>query len=535
MNNCSSPLTQFSLSSCTSKALAKPVRVTKDVEPTKSLPVSSEKLRSLDDKETNEKKKVYGECLVCKKNEARYRCPQCDLPYCSVECYRNHTTQGQSSDISSHSAERSSSFSCTEVFFKKKVADVMQLESAENTKKTHQLLNRCKNTNYGNENEDDNLYDDEDYYQLLTKLEELEDVNSNGNHHMSPIELSKLLPPSVKAKFEKDLQDGKMHELVLDHWYPWWKHDIVKLNDDEEDKDGEGNSRYSSFPKTLDEKLLNVVSFNELGGKNKNDGISMAINNNDVLLYNLIDILHATCIILRLYHGVQNASQQAPVEAAITLIEISSVLSNDTRFIALSQVLNHCASKSISKASTREPKIANNKDENLLLYIEDVALLLSTHRLVGRALLEASDVLKSASKELKRNAIIDNNNNNKVHNNNNDQIKQIRRLRKKLEFFLSWTQYPTTVEFFSGVVINEDIFAWIAERREIIPDNNHSHNDGYDTGSADYDNQNENEVGGNGLNTMNLPFILPLESNTYKHHGSISGTQQRLIVEVEKS
>ena len=204
MNNCSSPLTQFSLSSCTSKALSKPVRVTKDVEPTKSLPVSSEKLRSLDDKETNEKRKVYGECLVCKKNKARYRCPQCDLPYCSVECYRNHTTQGQSSDISSHSAERSSSFSCTEVFFKKKVADVMRLESAENTKKTHQLLNRCKNTNYGNENEDDNLYEDEDYYQLLTKLEELEDVNSNGNHHMSPIELSKLLPPSVKAKFEKD-------------------------------------------------------------------------------------------------------------------------------------------------------------------------------------------------------------------------------------------------------------------------------------------------------------------------------------------
>ena len=31
-----------------------------------------------------------GVCRVCEANAAKYKCPSCRAPYCSVACYKNH-------------------------------------------------------------------------------------------------------------------------------------------------------------------------------------------------------------------------------------------------------------------------------------------------------------------------------------------------------------------------------------------------------------------------------------------------------------
>jgi len=417
----------------------------------------------------------------------------------------------------------------------------MQLESLEQVNGTHQALNRYHHnkrqqqefsrgtTTYDDKVKDSNNknesllpIEEQDLYQLLSILEKLEDGNQ-----LSSVELSKLLPASIKAMFEKDLQHGQIQELVLDRWYPWWKRELVYLdekddnNEEEEEKEVNdvGNieheksvcesekSNYVSS-KTLDERLFGVLDFGDFG-KNKN---GMMSNNNDILLYNLLDILHATCKILRLYHGVKNASRQAPVEAAMTLIETSSVLSKDARFITLSQVLTHCTTESLG--CNNEQTQSNDK----LSFIEDIALLLTSHRLVGRALLEATDVLKAATKELKSNQIME------KDDDNVGKLKQIRRLRKKLQFFLSWTQYPATVEFFLGGSTKEEILSWMVEKKAMISE---CHED--DNGTFDDDNGNDNTN-----KTFNTESIKMPSSTNIHHPGKISSKSQRpLMVEVE--
>jgi len=504
--------------------------ISKDARPTKflskatSLPLSSEE-------------NLYSSsCLVCKENEARYVCPRCQTPYCSMKCYRDHATRA----ISSTSSTDHSSFSCTEEFFKEKVTSLMQLESLEQVNRTHQALNRYHHNksqhqefSWATNTNDDKAkdkngsllpieYEERDLYQLLSKLEELDDGNQ-----LSPVELSKLLPVSIKAMFENDLQHGQIQELVLDRWYPWWKRELVHLDEKDENKEEKdeindrGNieheksvceSRKSQniFSKTLDERLFGVPDFDDFG---KNKDVMMS-NNNDILLYNLLDILHATCRILRLYHGVKNASRQAPVEAAITLIKTSSVLSKDTRFITLSQVLTHCTTESLG--CNNEQTQSNNK----LSFIEDIALLLTSHRLVGRALLEAADILKAATKELKSNQIME------KYDDNGGNLKQIRRLRKKLQFFLSWTQHPATVEFFLGGSTKDEILAWMVERKTMISEYHEDNNGNYDD-----DNGNDNNDNNNTINTES--FKVPSSTNIHHQRKISSKTQRPLMVEVE--
>ncbi|MGK3756797.1 MAG: hypothetical protein ACI8RD_009111 [Bacillariaceae sp.] len=568
----------------TARGWTKPERITEDIEPTKLLSETTTSEVALLSSSTSSRidENLCGSCLVCKKNKARYSCPRCQTPYCSTECYRNHTTRVVATDSTENENNNIPSYSCTEVFFKKKVTSLMELESKEQENKTHQVLNRYHhnqrqhqelawqtNTNDDYNDENDNDDDNEhDMYELLSKLEELEDGGDGDGNQLSSIELAKLLPPSIKAMFQRDMENGQIQELVLDRWYPWWRRELVNMdekdnnnNSIEEDDDDDDNSGIienenticktkKCHSKTLDERLLRVPDYCGLG-KNK-DGRMSNNNIDDVLLYNLIDILYATCWTLRLYHGVKNASRQAPVEAAITLIETSSVLSKDRRFTTLSQVLTNCTTGSSLKRNNNGQTALINNDKSVndttthwTVFMEDIAFLVTSHRLVGRALLEASDILKAAIKELKDDDDDNDNSNNNINNNksnerkggkydsNSKKLKQIRRLRKKLQFFLSWTQYPATVELFLGGNTNEEILAWMVERKTMISEcQQDDDNDG--DGNDDANNNNK---------TLNMDsFKVPSSVNTtyhqnrtkiYNNDNIISETKQPIMVEVQ--
>jgi hypothetical protein len=434
-------------------------------------------------------------CLVCLENKARYTCPRCQTPYCSIECYRNHTNTASSTATNTESesiTNKSNFHSCTEDFFKRKVTSLMQLESLEQEEKAHRALNRYHHENSSQQDFQEPLegYNNEieNLYELQSQLEILE----NNNKELSHKELAKLLPPSLKAMFEKDLHTGQLQaEWVLNRWYPWWKPELI-WNGKESERDESSfdanneacKDNSSTFSKTLDERLLRVPNYESFGGT-KSTLATVKNKNDDVLVCNLLDILYATCRTLRLYHGVENASRQEPVEAASTLISTSAVLGKDTRFTTIYQVLNHhcnCTTETLTSSSTNNSKNrkglnnelanANISDDpvNWDVCIEDITSLVTSPRMVGRALLEASDILKAAIKELK----FDQSNTKikkKESKNDDDEtkLKQIRRLRKKLQFFLSWaTRHPVAVNLLKGGGPKEEVLAWIDERKQIF-------------------------------------------------------------------
>ncbi len=513
-----------------SRGWKKSERVIEDVEPTKLISETTTKSQDKrhendSDSSTTLSRPTAGDgkdnvCLVCSENQARYTCPQCQTPYCSIECFRNHTNTG------------TSTFSCSEDFFKRKVASIMQLESSEQGEKARRALNRYhhENSSPGDFQEPLEGYDHEieDLYELQAQLEILESNNKELSHQ----ELAKLLPPSLKAMFEKDLQTGRIQaESILNHWYPWWKRELVVDTEETETDQRQEHSTDGTKSKILDERLLRVSKYQSFGGRKGND---------DVLICNLIDILYSTCRTLRLYHGVENASRQAPIEAATTLISTSSVLSKDTRFDSIYQVLNHHFNatkdnnENISSALENDEGLKGDNHGTWHLYSQDVALIVISPRMIGRALLEATDVLKAAIKTLK----VDHNSSistgEELDKDKESNIKELRRLRKKIEFFLSWaTTYPVAVNLLSGGGPQEEISAWIDERKQVLSEY-----------MCDEDNDSreiavDDSLGGkttNSITELTLPVLeaIPTATNCFGNNSDNTRTsQQPLFVEVQ--
>lgn len=478
-------------------------------------------------------------CMVCLENQARYKCPRCQISYCSKECYGNHTN-------------RSDSHSCSEYFFKKKVTSLMHLESLEQEEKAHRAISRCHQNNSDQEDFQDSLEGDDGEIESLYELQSQLEILERRKKELSNKELAKLMPNSLKSLFEKDLHAGQLQaEWILRRWYPWWTRELVGGKESErgeidcntsDEKEKDNSSTYS---RTLDEKLLRVPNYESLIGGRKNTSASMKNKNDDVLMCNLLDILYSICQTLRLYHGVENASRQAPLEAANTLISASSVLGKDTRFTTISQVLNHhcnCTAFSLVSSTINKRNAIFPEDEiasatvcdlpaDWLVCVEDVCSLLDSPRMVGRALMEASDILKAAIKQLKLDL---SNVETKRKESNDDEetkVKQIRRLRKKLQFFLSWvTRHPAAVDLLLRGDPKEEVLTWIQDRKQMFSEYGHD-----EDGSIILD---ENR---NMLTPLKLHPSGPISTTKLSSNSSCGDrdaklefkTQQPLMVEIE--
>jgi hypothetical protein len=396
-------------------------------------------------------------CDVCRKNESRYNCPRCQLPYCSVDCYRNHTaTTSSNNDDESNdndtptTTSQTSASACTEAFYKNRVSSIIRLETIEQQGATNQILNR----HFQQQQEDDGMQmqgvSEEDLYELLLALE-------NQTEETSMQDVQNLLSPSLKAAFDNAIHSGQLHDIILEPWHPWWRPELVHGNnatDGETETDGgltittpRLSSSLSDQP-TLDERLLQIPPFSSLSKRPPEP----------LLIYHLVDILYSLVWTLRLYHGAKNAVHLAESEAATALVASSAILScpNTTTFETLEQVLVDCTER-----STRLYAAAmggGGCNAHWFTLTQDVALLICSHRLVGRALLEAIDLIRAAIQTLKK---ANNNHNNAPGagaggEETRQQASSLRRIRKKLEFFLSWSQHTNL-----GTNLEQEIRSWM--------------------------------------------------------------------------
>ena len=297
-------------------------------------------------------------CQVCNQNQSRYVCPKCTIKYCSIECYQNHNT---SNIYDKNNNGSSSTTSCTEEFYKKKVTALLKLENIENNNQIHTILNRYHHNHEDDEEEDDQQHDttnlemENELYELLSKLEGMDDDDD-----LSYNRLTKFIPASLKEKFQNDLQNGTIQQLVLQDWYPWWKKELVAKDDDVIDNDAKQQQSSSINEKTLDERFFEIPKFHTLSKKKVETQQQQQQQQQELLLYNLMDILYATIYTLRLYHGVNNACTNEPIEASMTLITTSKVLSKDTRYISLSEVLVNCTTATNRTKTTTITAIPND-------------------------------------------------------------------------------------------------------------------------------------------------------------------------------
>ena len=90
-------------------------------------------------------------CPTCKKHRARYSCPRCSAPYCSLDCYKCHDVWNASQDTEQGTGGAEvSGGQCTEAFYRDRVVSVNQLgvKTEENKKQMQNILARTKDENF---------------------------------------------------------------------------------------------------------------------------------------------------------------------------------------------------------------------------------------------------------------------------------------------------------------------------------------------------------------------------------------------------
>ena len=151
-------------------------------------------------------------CVVCSQNVASYTCPRCNVPYCSIGCYRLHGTR------------------CTEEFYKKHVASAMRDNTASTNERAHVLdmLQRVRidepmTSHVDAEGEVPSVSQEST---IPTPNEIFAD--SDGEFQLREnLRWEDLTSEQILA-FERAVRAGRLSGLI-ERWSPWWHRPRVEM------------------------------------------------------------------------------------------------------------------------------------------------------------------------------------------------------------------------------------------------------------------------------------------------------------------
>lgn len=309
-------------------------------------------------------------CTTCEINEARYTCPRCEAPYCSIECYRLHKTRkGADNESRSNKAHP-----CTEGFYKERVFDMLRNETKDpdNISTMKQILQRSR-TDYEDSNSTKKVEDGEEddpnpLFQDETLEQEFMDLashvlkinitpNSNGstltgqnkvntNNNHGETEEGKGNDPNIEVEIKRDSDmDEQIEELLfetlqskphllkyfenlavngeLSHliptWDPWWMPSrpptekisvtSTETNTSSQMNEDQQRKKHNNKIKTLDEQIMSIPPFHTLLSTKQRELLqSLKDTKLPSLHFNTINLLYTTAQILRLYNGYSTSS-----------------------------------------------------------------------------------------------------------------------------------------------------------------------------------------------------------------------------------
>ncbi|KAF8967705.1 hypothetical protein BDZ97DRAFT_1656008, partial [Flammula alnicola] len=176
----------------------------------------------------------------CRRQFAKYTCPTCNVPYCSLTCFRSQAHN-----------------QCSEGFYKKEIEADIQTGPSKTAQERHKMMELLKNFEEGSSNQQsfsEGDEEDEDYDDPSDLAKRFEAVDLDS---ASPDALWAVLTPEERAKFMKAFDDptSKLAQQLLSSEQlekeiqePWWEAPSISESEDEEPRNHHTPRRYGSRP-----------------------------------------------------------------------------------------------------------------------------------------------------------------------------------------------------------------------------------------------------------------------------------------------
>jgi hypothetical protein len=380
-------------------------------------------------------------CGICHQVPSSYVCPQCNVPYCNLKCYRGKDH-----------------LKCTENFYKRQVCNTLQKEpEGDDSEFLASLREQVGNTKRKEEEAEEE--DDDDNNKEKAEAGANDDMSSSSNRNgISEVNKGRKHPHNnmgeyasrndnilhdeldedesplidvnhldTLSKFEnislEDLTEAEkqhffnsIHSGILakdiDIWKPWWEAPTPLSNityslktssslsslslHDEDGEDGRtsetnvakaGSSSSSSSSLQLSEMKYNLLQdevailpgFSEVSKRPASP----------LMKYLLVDILFSYCYMMRIYNGDYDIDL---ISALNTLVSSSAVLKCDAKHESMFQVIHTCCEL---VANDKHNNNNNNKfDVNkTLLSFKDVCIILKKRKFVLCALADCRKLM----------------------------------------------------------------------------------------------------------------------------------------------
>lgn len=356
-------------------------------------------------------------CKTCEvpncNTNARYECPRCAIAFCSVSCYKSHSS-ACTTEFEAQATEGLRGIFATEDD-KTRMRHMLQRIHEQESRSSDDCIyhgsdsdrsSACDNIrNHGDSNESEIdidhgsnemtseesfSFNDEDGIgdeEALSEADILEQLLDDLTHsRIDYDEALSRLPPHLSQKFLRQLNDGRISRL-LPLWQPWWLcHAASNKTMQTERVVSEESLRESPSERTGEEPptepsrkpRLPVATDFDL---EPSSAIAVA---STLIIYSVLDVTASYCTAMRACNGDWSVSSQ---HAFGMLWSCSGALSENARYSSLPEV----ASAILSHVS--------NPVERGLEALADSALIFRRHDYLKRAMLDARSMLAKASGE----------------------------------------------------------------------------------------------------------------------------------------
>eukprot|EP01097_Dermamoeba_algensis_P008798 TRINITY_DN5993_c0_g1_i2.p1 TRINITY_DN5993_c0_g1~~TRINITY_DN5993_c0_g1_i2.p1 ORF type:complete len:443 (-),score=98.16 TRINITY_DN5993_c0_g1_i2:23-1309(-) len=262
-------------------------------------------------------------------SSAKYTCPSCQAPYCSLACYKKHNT------------------GCTEGFYKRNVLETAQAEEFSKESQVS-LLNALKLHQQELEEIDFNILSLTNQEEETGKLHEILSRLSQGE---DATQLIKELPVSHQEAFStfvqkltstSKLQDKAESEVDLVLWQAWWRQEnrngkeplVSEIVSDSEFKSQTRSSTAKLFDSRTEEEELEVgrEMLTSLLSASPCSPFDVKLSSltskpSPLLIFHMLDILFAFAATSRVFNG---ELQMDSVETSLYAQGLSNILCSPT-------------------------------------------------------------------------------------------------------------------------------------------------------------------------------------------------------------
>ncbi|KAG0145945.1 hypothetical protein CROQUDRAFT_704402 [Cronartium quercuum f. sp. fusiforme G11] len=191
-------------------------------------------------------------CTICHDRVARYTCPECNLRYCNLECFKSETH-----------------LMCSESFYKRTLFEQIHADPKASTQSKTEMLKMLRRLEDQSLSDDEYQgYEDNDRGSESTESDKV--LDQPDLDQLNVEELLKLLTPEQINDFQNKLQqpesDGGLFYRTIESHYsiPWWQLNLPSETNPTHDAGPDGCSGtvlndYRATPNILPLHLLPVL------------------------------------------------------------------------------------------------------------------------------------------------------------------------------------------------------------------------------------------------------------------------------------